>query len=45
MLRAWTAYRSRLVAGDGEGATALEYALWGALIAVVVIAAALFLGQ
>ena len=45
MLRAWTAYRSRLVVRDGEGATALEYALWGALIAVVVIAAALFLGQ
>jgi len=45
MVRAWTAYRSRLVVRDGDGATVLEYALWGALVAVVVIAAVLFLAQ
>ena len=45
MVHAWTAYRSRLAVRDREVAIALEYALWGALIAVVVIAAALFLGQ
>ena len=45
MLRTWTTYRSRLMVGDREGATALEYALWGGLIAVVVIAAVLFVGR
>ncbi len=45
MVRAWTAYRSRLAVRNGVGVTALEYALWGALIAVVVIAAVVFLGQ
>ncbi len=44
MLRAWTTYQSRPVVRAGEGATAFEYALWGALIAVVVIAAVVFLG-
>jgi len=43
MLRLWTAYQARFV-GDEEGASMVEYALLVALIAVVVIAAALFLG-
>ena len=43
MLRMWTAYQSRFVK-DEEGASMVEYALLVALIAVVVIAAALFLG-
>ena len=44
MLRLWTAYQSRFI-GDEEGASMMEYALLVALIAVVVIAAALFLGN
>jgi pilus assembly protein Flp/PilA len=44
MLRLWTAYQSRFVK-DEEGASMVEYALLVALIAVVVIAAALFLGE
>jgi len=44
MLRIWTGYQSRLVK-DEEGASMVEYALLVALIAVVVIAAALFLGE
>jgi len=44
MLRLWTAYRSRFIQ-DEEGASMVEYALLVALIAVVVIAAALFLGN
>jgi pilus assembly protein Flp/PilA len=44
MLRLWTAYQSRF-AEDEEGASMVEYALLVALIAVVVIAAALFLGE
>jgi pilus assembly protein Flp/PilA len=43
MLRLWTAYQSRFIE-DEEGASMVEYALLVALIAVVVIAAALFLG-
>ena len=43
MLRLWTAYQARFVK-DEEGASMVEYALLVALIAVVVIAAALFLG-
>ncbi len=43
MLRLWTAYQARLMK-DEEGASMVEYALLVALIAVVVIAAALFLG-
>jgi pilus assembly protein Flp/PilA len=43
MLRLWTAYQSRFL-NDEEGASMVEYALLVALIAVVVIAAALFLG-
>ena len=43
MLRLWTAYQSRFVT-DEEGASMVEYALLVALIAVVVIAGALFLG-
>ena len=43
MLRLWTAYQSRFVK-DEEGASMVEYALLVALIAVVVIAGALFLG-
>jgi pilus assembly protein Flp/PilA len=39
----WTAYQSRFVR-DETGASMVEYALLVALIAVVVIAAALFLG-
>jgi pilus assembly protein Flp/PilA len=44
MLTLWTAYQSRFVRHE-EGASMVEYALLVALIAVVVIAAALFLGQ
>jgi pilus assembly protein Flp/PilA len=43
MLRLWTAYQSRFL-NDEDGASMVEYALLVALIAVVVIAAALFLG-
>ncbi len=43
MLKLWTAYQSR-IARDEAGASMVEYALLVALIAVVVIAAALFLG-
>jgi pilus assembly protein Flp/PilA len=43
MFRLWTAYQSRFLK-DEEGASMVEYALLVALIAVVVIAAALFLG-
>ena len=45
MLRVWTACQSRPPIRNEEGATMVEYALLVALIAVVVIAAALFLGQ
>jgi len=44
MSRVWIARQSRFVK-DEEGATMVEYALLVALIAVVVIAAALFLGE
>ena len=44
MLSLWTAYQSRFIK-DEEGASMVEYALLVALIAVVVIAAALFLGE
>jgi pilus assembly protein Flp/PilA len=44
MLRLWTTHQSWRVP-DEQGATMVEYALLVALIAVVVIAAALFLGQ
>ena len=44
MLRLWTAYQARFVR-DERGASMVEYALLVALIAVVVIAAALFLGN
>ncbi len=44
MLRLWTVYQSRFIQ-DEEGASMVEYALLVALIAVVVIAAALFLGN
>ena len=43
MLRLWTALQSRYIR-DEDGASMVEYALLVALIAVVVIAAALFLG-
>ena len=43
MLQLWTAYQGRFIK-DEEGASMVEYALLVALIAVVVIAAALFLG-
>lgn len=43
MLHIWTAHQSRFIR-DEKGATMVEYALLVALIAVVVIAAALFLG-
>jgi pilus assembly protein Flp/PilA len=43
MLRLWTAIQARFIK-DEEGASMVEYALLVALIAVVVIAAALFLG-
>ena len=44
MVRLWTAYQSRFIQ-DEEGASMVEYALLVALIAVVVIGAALFLGN
>ena len=44
MLRVWTALQSRTIE-DEQGASMVEYALLVALIAVVVIAAALFLGD
>ena len=44
MLALWTAYQSRFIQ-DEKGASMVEYALLVALIAVVVIAAALFLGE
>jgi pilus assembly protein Flp/PilA len=44
MLRMWAVYQSRFVR-DQTGASMVEYALLVALIAVVVIAAALFLGD
>ena len=43
MLHVWTASQSWFV-NDEDGATMVEYALLVALIAVVVIAGALFLG-
>ena len=43
MLRLWTAFQSRIVREE-EGATAVEYGLMVALIAVVVIAAVAFIG-
>jgi len=43
MLRLWTAYQAKFIKNE-EGASMVEYALLVALIAVVVIAAALFLG-
>ena len=43
MLRLWIAYQARAMK-DEEGASMVEYALLVALIAVVVIGAALFLG-
>ncbi len=43
MLRLWTAYQVRFMKDEG-GASMVEYALLVALIAVVVIAGALFLG-
>jgi len=43
VLRLWGAYQARFMK-DEEGASMVEYALLVALIAVVVIAAALFLG-
>jgi len=43
MSRVWNAWQSRL-AKDEEGATMVEYALLVALIALVVIVGALFLG-
>ena len=44
MLRLWTTCQSWRI-NDEQGATMVEYALLVALVAVVVIAAALFLGQ
>jgi pilus assembly protein Flp/PilA len=43
VLRFWMAHQSRFLK-DEEGASMVEYALLVALIAMVVIAAALFLG-
>ncbi|MCH6580752.1 MAG: Flp family type IVb pilin [Nitrospinae bacterium] len=43
MFRVWTACQSRFVK-DEEGATMMEYALLIALIAMVVIAGAIFFG-
>jgi len=43
MIRLWTAFQSRFIADD-EGASMVEYAFLVALIAIVVVAAALFLG-
>lgn len=44
MLRLWTGYQSQFIRDD-QGASLVEYALLVALIAVVVIAGALFLGE
>ncbi len=44
MFRVWTVCQGWFVK-DEEGATMVEYALLVALIAIVVIAAALFLGE
>jgi len=44
MLRLWTGYQSRFSEREA-GASMVEYALLVALIAVVVIAAAVFLGE
>jgi len=44
VIRLRTTYQARFVADD-RGASMVEYALLVALIAVVVIAAALFLGE
>ena len=44
MSRVWIVWQSRFVK-DERGASMVEYALLVALIAVVVIAAALFLGE
>ena len=44
MSRVWIVWQSRFIQ-DEEGASMVEYALLVALIAVVVIAAALFLGE
>ncbi len=43
MTRLWAAYQSRFMA-DEEGASMVEYALLIALIAMVVIAGAVFFG-
>ncbi len=43
MPRLWTAYQSRFIQ-DEEGASMVEYALLIALIAMVVIAGAVFFG-
>ena len=43
MTRLWAAYQSRFIADD-KGASMVEYAMLIALIAMVVIAAAVFLG-
>jgi Flp pilus assembly pilin Flp len=43
MLRLWTACHNRAI-GDEEGASMIEYAFLIALIAIVVVGAALFLG-
>ena len=44
MLRIWTAFQSHIIR-DEKAASMVEYALLVALIAVVVIGAALFLGD
>jgi len=44
MLRGLTTYRSTLFVRSGWGASVIEFALWGALVAVVIIAGALFFG-
>ena len=43
MIRLWAAFKSRFIVDD-EGASMVEYAFLVALIAIVVVAAALFLG-
>jgi pilus assembly protein Flp/PilA len=48
MIRLWAALQSRFIVGEAageEGASMVEYAFLIALIAVVVIAGALFLGN
>jgi pilus assembly protein Flp/PilA len=44
MTRLWAAFQSRFIADD-QGASMVEYAFLVALIAIVVVAAALFLGE